>query len=181
MVDTQEQKKQWYVVHTLTQREEQVRVGLERLINSSEDLKKKFGTILIPKETVIDARTRKPRQRSFFPGYVLVEMFLDSDTYWAVRNTQGVTGFLGGVRPSPISQEEAEHLVVLTEEGRKAKPRPSVTFVRGDAIRIIDGPFTNFMGTVEEINEQKSRLKATVVVFGRGTPVELDFLQVEKV
>lgn len=174
--------KKWYIVHTYTGHEDKVKAYLEKLISSGE-MRDKISNILIPTEEIVEIRKNKKRisKRKFFPGYVLIEMIIDNETYWGVRNIPGVTGFLGGIRPVPLQPEELENIVVLTQREAQAKPKPAVMFEKDDSVRVIEGPFENFVGVVEEVNEEKGKLKVMVTIFGRATPVELDFLQVEKI
>jgi len=175
-------EKKWYIVHTYTGHEDKVRAYLEKLISSGE-MKDKISSILIPTEEIVEIRKnkRKISKRKFFPGYVLIEMIIDNETYWAVRNIPGVTGFLGGVKPAPIQSEELDNIVTLTQREAQAKPKPAVMFEKDESVRVIEGPFENFVGVVEDINEEKGKLRVMVTIFGRATPVELDFLQVEKI
>ena len=175
-------EKKWYIVHTYTGHEDKVRAYMEKLISSGE-IRDKISNILIPTEEIVEIRKNKRRisKRKFFPGYVLIEMIIDNETYWGVRNIPGVTGFLGGTRPVPLQPEELENIVALTQREAQAKPKPAVMFEKDDSVRVIEGPFENFVGVVEEINEEKGKLKVMVTIFGRATPVELDFLQVEKI
>lgn len=175
-------EKKWYIVHTYTGHEDKVRAYLEKLISSGE-MKDKISNILIPTEEIVEIRKnkRKISKRKFFPGYVLIEMIIDNETYWAVRNIPGVTGFLGGVKPAPLQPEELDNIVTLTQREAQAKPKPAVMFEKDESVRVIEGPFENFVGVVEDINEEKGKLRVMVTIFGRATPVELDFLQVEKI
>ncbi|MFH1619993.1 MAG: transcription termination/antitermination protein NusG [bacterium] len=171
----------FYVVHTQTGYEERVQKALQQKIEK-QALGNKFFQVLIPTEDVAEVRNNKMlvKKRKFFPGYVLVDMALDSETYWAVKNVQGVSGFLGDPNPVPLPEEEIKGILELTTSSAAGKPRPAVQFERGENVRIIEGPFRHFIGVVEEVSEPKSKLKAMVTVFDRPTPVELDFLQVEK-
>ncbi len=175
-------EKKWYVVHALTGHEEKVKSTLERLINA-EGLEDKFGEILIPKEEVIQIRKNKKKttERKYFPGYVFVEMVIDNTTYWTVRNIPGVSGFLGDVNPIPLKDEEVQQIKTLMVREPSAKPRPAITYQKDETVRIIEGPFENFIGVVNGVDEEKSKLKVMVTIFGRATPVEVDFLQVEKI
>jgi len=175
-------EKRWYIVHAYTGHEDKVRAYLEKLISSGE-MKDKISNILIPTEEIVEIRKnkRKISKRKFFPGYVIIEMVIDNETYWAVRNIPGVTGFLGGVKPVPLQPEELDNIVALTQREAQAKPRPAVMFEKDESVRVIEGPFENFVGVVENVNEEKGKLKVMVTIFGRATPVELDFLQVEKI
>ena len=175
-------EKKWYIVHTYTGHEDKVRAYMEKLISSGE-IRDKISNILIPTEEIVEIRKNKKRisKRKFFPGYVLIEMVIDNETYWGVRNIPGVTGFLGGVKPIPLQPEELENIVALTQREAQAKPKPAVMFEKDESVRVIEGPFENFVGVVEDVNEEKGKLKVMVTIFGRATPVELDFLQVEKI
>jgi transcriptional antiterminator NusG len=173
----------WYVVHTYSNFENQAKKSLEEKIRL-EGLQDQFGQILIPMEQVVEMvkGERKTSKRKFFPGYLFVQMELNDRTLHVVKNTPTVTGFPGvGAHetPTPISDKEVERLTSQISEG-VLKPKPKVQFEGGDTVRVIDGPFANFNGTVEEVNPEKGRVKVLVSIFGRSTPVELDFMQVEK-
>jgi transcriptional antiterminator NusG len=174
--------KRWYVVHTYSQFEKSVqRALLERITREGmEDL---FGQILVPVEEVVELKSGQKTisERKFFPGYVLVEMEMTDETWHLVKNTPKVTGFLGGsaMKPSPISQKEVENIMSQMQAGVE-KPRPKVLFEVGEAVRVKEGPFTDFHGMVEDVNYDKSKLRVAVTIFGRSTPVELNFGQVEK-
>lgn len=148
-----------------------------------QGLKEFIHRLLIPTEDVVEIRRHKKqvKKRKFFPGYVLADMIIDNNTYWLVRNTPGVTGFLGGVKPTPLPEAEVQSLLQVTDAPPSAKPKPAVQFEKAENVRINDGPFRHFIGVVEEVNEDRAKLKVTVSIFGRATPVELDYLQVEKV
>ena len=171
----------WYIVHVYSGFENKVKASLEERIASSSN-PKKFGKVVVPTEEVVELvkGKRKTSARKFYPGYILVHMELDDETWHIVNNTAKVTGFLGGrSRPTPLSDEEAEGILNRMETG-KLKPKPKYYFESGDEVRVIDGPFTNFNGTVEEVNPEKGKIKVLVSIFGRSTPVELDFVQVSK-
>ncbi len=172
----------WYVVHAYSNFENKVKAALEEKIEL-EGLQSYFGKILVPTEEVVEMRMGQQRksERKFFPGYVLVQMDLTDETWHLVRNIPRVLGFIGGTsdRPAPISDKEANAILNRVEEGVN-KPRPKVLFEVGEVLRVIDGPFKDFNGNIEEVNYDKSRLKVSVLIFGRSTPVELDFSQVEK-
>jgi transcriptional antiterminator NusG len=171
----------WYIVHTYSGFEKKVKTNLEERIKTlgQEEF---FGQILVPTEQVVELRggQKKTSSRKFYPGYILVRMQLDDETWHIVNDTAKVTGFLGGrEKPTPISDDEADQILNRMEAG-KLKPQPKYFFESGDDVRVIDGPFTNFNGTVEEVNPEKGKIKVLVSIFGRATPVELDFVQVQK-
>ena len=174
--------KRWYVVHAYSGMEKAVERNLRERIDRSE-LQAKFGRILVPMEEVVELKNGKKSvsERRFFPGYVLVEMEMGDDTWHLVKHTSKVTGFVGGARnrPAPISEAEVMKIVSQMQEGVE-KPRPKVQWEVGETVRIKEGPFTDFQGTVEDVNYEKSRLRVAVTIFGRSTPVELEFGQVEK-
>ncbi len=172
----------WYVVHAYSNFENKVKQSLEERIKR-EGLEQYFGKILVPTEEVVEMRMGQQRksERKFFPGYVLVQMELNDQTWHLVRDVPRVLGFIGGTseRPAPISDQEADAILNRVEEGVK-KPRPKVLFEVGEVVRVIDGPFKDFNGVVEEVNYEKNTLRISVLIFGRSTPVELGFDQVEK-
>jgi transcription termination/antitermination protein NusG len=172
----------WYVVHAYSGMEKSVERNIVERINRA-GMQDKFGRILVPTEEVVEIKNgqRKTTERRFFPGYVFVEMVMNDDTWHLVKHTNKVTGFLGGAktRPSPISDQEIQKIVGQMQEGSE-KPRHKVEFVVGELIRIKDGPFTDFSGSVEEVNYDKNKVRVSVTIFGRSTPVELEFSQVEK-
>lgn len=172
---------QWFVVHTYSGHEDRVKSSLEKAV-SNLGMQERISRILVPTEEVVEIKRNKKhfKKRKFFPGYVFVEMTIDNETYWLIRNTAGVTGFLGGVKPVPMPEDEVRNLIDATESPAN-KPRPAITFDKEENVRIIEGPFKHFIGVVEEVNEEKGKLKVMVTIFGRPTPVELDFLQVEKI
>ncbi|MCI0670353.1 MAG: transcription termination/antitermination protein NusG [Myxococcaceae bacterium] len=175
--------KRWYVVQTYSGYENKAKQSLEERIRL-ESLQDEFGDILIPMEQVVEMKggERKTSRRKFFPSYIFVQMEMNDRTFHLVKNTPKVTGFPGAVgkeQPHPISDKEVERLTSQVAEGA-VKPKPKVQFEEGDTVRVIDGPFANFNGSVEEVNAEKGRLKVLVSIFGRATPVELDFMQVEK-
>ena len=175
--------KRWYVVHAYSGMEKSVARALKERIDRA-GMADKFGQILVPTEEVVEIKggQRKTTERRFFPGYVLVEMEMGDDTWHLVKNTNKVTGFVGGAgnRPTPISDKEVEKILAQMQEGVE-KPRPKTLFEVGEMVRVREGPFTDFNGNVEEVNYDKSRLRVSVTIFGRATPVELEFGQVEKV
>ena len=172
----------WYVVQAYSGHEQNVMRTLTERIERSE-LKDLFGEILVPTEEVVEMRDGKKRKsdRKFFPGYVLVQMEMNDATWHLVKEAPRVLGFIGGTtdKPVPISTAEADSILQRVEEGVD-KPRPKVLFEPGEVVRVTDGPFTDFNGVVEEVNYEKSRLRVSVLIFGRSTPVELEFTQVEK-
>ena len=173
--------KQWYIVHVYSGFEGKVKAALEERIAASPH-QEKFGEVVVPTEEIVELvkGKRKTSSRKFYPGYILVQMELNDQTWHIVNNTAKVTGFLGGrEHPTPISDEEAETILNRMEAG-KLKPQPKYFFESGDEVRVIDGPFTNFNGTVEEVNPEKGKIKVLVSIFGRSTPVELEFVQVTK-
>lgn len=172
----------WYVVHAYSGMEKAVeRNIIERIARSG--MENKFGRILVPMEEVVEVKNgqKKTTERKFFPGYVLVEMVMDDDTWHLVKHTNKVTGFVGGAknRPAPISEAEVMKIVNQMQEGTD-KPRHKIEFVVGELIRVKEGPFTDFNGSVEDVNYEKSKVRVSVTIFGRSTPVELEFSQVEK-
>ncbi len=175
--------KRWYVVHAYSGFENKVKQSLEERIKRA-GMEDKFGEILVPTEEVVEIRGGQKRrsERKFFPGYVLVRMEMDDETWHLVKDVPRVMGFIGGSsdRPAPISDREADQILNRVREGVE-KPRPKVLFEPGELVRVTDGPFTDFNGSVEEVNYDKSRLRVAVSIFGRSTPVELGFDQVEKV
>jgi len=172
----------WYVIHAYSNFEHQVKKSLEERIKRY-GLDDKFGEILVPTEEVVEMREGQKRrsERKFFPGYVLVQMDLDEQTWHLVKEVPKVLGFIGGTsdRPAPISDREADAILQRVKEGVE-KPRPKVLFEPGEVVRVVDGPFNDFNGVVEEVNYDKSKLRVAVQILGRATPVELDFGQVEK-
>ena len=172
----------WYVVHAYSGMEKAVERNIrERIVRTG--MQDKFGRILVPMEEVVEVKNgqKKTTERKFFPGYVLVEMIMDDDTWHLVKHTNKVTGFVGGAknRPAPISEAEVMKIVNQMQEGTE-KPRHKVEFVVGEYVRVKDGPFTDFNGSVEDVNYEKSKVRVSVTIFGRSTPVELEFSQIEK-
>ena len=174
--------KRWYVVHTYSQFEKSVQRALVERI-AREGMTDLFGQILVPVEEVVELKSGQKNisERKFFPGYVLVEMEMTDESWHLVKNTPKVTGFLGGsaMKPTPISDKEVQNILNQIQAGVE-KPRPKVLFEVGEAVRVKDGPFADFHGNVEDVNYDKSKLRVSVTIFGRSTPVELDFGQVEK-
>jgi transcription termination/antitermination protein NusG len=172
----------WYVVHAYSGFEKSVQKALlERIVRS--ELQDKFGQILVPVEEVVEMKSGQKAisERKFFPGYVLVQMDMNDETWHLVKSTPKVTGFVGGsaTKPTPISEKEVQNILHQIQEGVE-KPKPKVLFEVGEAVRVREGPFTDFHGSVEEVNYDKSKLRVSVSIFGRSTPVELEFGQVEK-
>lgn len=174
--------KKWYVVQTYSGFELRVKQALLQRI-AEDNLKDKFGDILVPTEQVLSIRKgqKQKTERKFFPGYILVQMEMDENLWYLVRQIPKVMGFIGGSsdRPTPISQAEADTILARVQEGAD-KPKPKTLFEVGEVVRVTDGPFADFNGEVEEVNYEKNRLKVAVLIFGRSTPVELEFSQVEK-
>ncbi|MCK5683820.1 transcription termination/antitermination protein NusG [bacterium] len=172
----------WYIVHVYSGHEQKVKIALEEKIQASK-YPEKFGEILIPTENIVELVNGKKKEssRKFYPGYILVRMYLDNETWHIVSSTQKVTGFLGGKnKPAPISDREAKSILDKMEQG-KDKPQPKFYFELGDEVRVVDGPFANFNGTVEDVSPDKEKVKVLVSIFGRPTPVELNFIQVSKI
>jgi len=173
--------KRWYVVHVYSGFEKKVVQSIKEQIEA-KDMADLFDDVLVPTEEVVEMRrgSKVKSDRKFFPGYVLVKMDLTDETWHLVKNTPKVTGFLGARgRPSPISEAEANRIMMQVKEGVE-RPKPSVTFEIGEQVRVSDGPFTSFNGLVEDVDEEKARLKVSVSIFGRATPVDLEYSQVEK-
>ncbi len=173
--------KRWYVVHTQTGHEDRVKKHLESRIQSA-NAQELVTQILIPTEKVSEVRGGKKRimERKFFPGYVLIEMDLTDQAWYLIRNTPGITGFIGpGAKPQPLREEEIAAIFKQAEES-KEKPMPKVIFEKGESVKIIEGPFTNFNGEIDEVFPSKGKVKVMVSIFGRATPVELEYWQVEK-
>ena len=172
----------WYVVHAYSGMEKAVERNIVARINRA-GMQSKFGRIMVPTEEVVEIKNgvKRTTERKFFPGYVLVEMVMDDDTWHLVKHTNKVTGFVGGAknRPAPISEDEVMKIVNQMQEGTE-KPRHKVEFEVGEYVRVKEGPFTDFNGTVEEVNYEKSKVRVSVTIFGRATPVELEFAQIEK-
>ena len=172
----------WYIVHTYSGFENRVRLTLQEKIKSlgKEEF---FSQIIVPTEQVVELvkGKKKTSSRKFYPGYIMVQMALTDETWHIVQDTDKVTGFLGGkMKPVPISEEEAQRILTRMEDGRE-RPKPKFLFEEGDEVRVIDGPFNNFNGMVEEVKPDKAKLKVLISIFGRSTPVELDFVQVTKI
>ena len=172
----------WYIVHVYSGFESKVKTALDEKVTAYSH-PEKFGEVLVPTEQIVELvkGKRKTSTRKFYPGYILVKMELDDETWHIVNDTAKVSGFLGGrEKPTPISDEEAKQILSRMEAG-KLKPKPKYYFETGDEIRVIDGPFTNFNGVVEEVSPEKGKIRVLVSIFGRSTPVELEFVQVTKI
>jgi transcriptional antiterminator NusG len=173
----------WYVVHTYSGFENKAKLALEERVRSHK-MEKLFDEVVVPEENVIELVKGQKRttKRRFFPGYILVKMILTDETWHLVKNTPRITGFVGAdkIRPQPVPESEVQKMTNRIAEGA-VKPRPRVSFTEGENVRVVDGPFSNFNGVVEEVNYDKGKVKVLVSIFGRSTPVELDFIQVEKV
>lgn len=172
----------WYIVHAYSGMEKAVERNIaERVVRSG--MTAKFGRVLVPTEEVVEMKNgqRKTTERRLFPGYVFVEMVMDDETWHLVKHTSKVTGFVGGAknRPAPISEDEVQKIVSQMQEGTD-KPRHKIEFMVGEMVRVKEGPFTDFNGSVEDVNYEKNRVRVSVMIFGRSTPVELEFSQVEK-
>ncbi len=170
----------WYIVHTYSGHENKARLTLlERVRNAN--LNEFFGDVLVPTESVMELvkGQRRTTTRKFFPGYMFVQMVMEDRTFHLVKNTPKITGFLGGTKPTPVPEREITGLQTNITEG-KQKPRAKITFEVGDNVRVVEGPFSNFSASVEEVKQDKQKVKVLVSIFGRATPVELDFTQVEK-
>jgi len=172
----------WYVVHAYSGQEKSIQQALVERIKRS-GMADKFGQVLVPTEEVVEMKSGQKAlsERRFFPGYILVQMEMTDDTWHLVKSTPKVTGFIGGtaMKPTPISEKEVATILHQVQEGVE-KPRPKVLFEVGESVRVTEGPFADFNGNVEEVNYEKSRLRVSVTIFGRATPVELEFGQVEK-
>ena len=174
--------KKWYIVRTLSGAEEKAKASLEARIRAF-GMEELIDKIIVPKEQVTEVKLGKRRisERRFFPGYILVHMEMNDETWLFVKKTPGIASFIGPKRrPTPIPEEEVEKILKKAEES-KVKPAPKVSFERGESVRVVEGPFVNFTGVVEEVNTEKGRLKVSISIFGRTTPVELEFWQVEKI
>jgi transcriptional antiterminator NusG len=174
--------KKWYVLHTQTGYEDKVKASIETRAETG-NLKHLVSQVLVPTEKVSEVKEGKKKisTRKFFPGYVLVEMELTDETWYLIKDTPGVSGFIGsGRRPVPLQEEEVAAILKQTEIA-KEKPTPKVIFEKGEGVRVLEGPFANFNGAIEEVNPTKGKLKVTISIFGRATPVELEYWQVEKI
>ena len=170
----------WYVVHTYSGHENRARLSLIDRVKSHA-METQFGQVLIPTESVVELKGGQKRTstRKFYPGYIFVQMDLNEKSFHLVKNTPKITGFLGGTNPTPVRESEIQSINTQMSEGA-IKPKPKVLFEEGENVRVIDGPFANFAGTVEEVKPEKQKIRVLVSIFGRATPVELDFHQVEK-
>ena len=179
---TDDRTKHWYIIHTYSGFENKVKESLEQRV-AAYGLQSDIGEVLIPTEDIVEKRGGREVKsaRRFFPGYILVEMNMTDHAWHVVKNTPKVTGFVGaGAKPTPLSKEEVDHILEQVKSAAE-KPKPKYTFEKGDQVRINEGPFTSFNGIVGEVNNERNTLKVMVTIFGRATPVELDFLQVEKI
>ena len=175
-------RHKWYIVHAYSNFEKKVAESIREQAHA-QGLDDAFAEILVPTEDVVEIRRGRKinAERKFFPGYVLVKMDMTDETYHLVKNTPKVTGFLGsGLKPMPVSEREVARIIGAIEEGVE-RPKPTIQFEIGETVRVTDGPFASFNGSVEQVDEERARLRVTVSIFGRATPVELDFLQVEKI
>ncbi len=176
-------KMKWYVIHTMTGKEDNVKKSLDKQLVADPKKKEMIATVLIPTEKVSEIREgeKKITERKFFPGYLLVEMDLNDKTWYIIKNTPGITGFVGTkTMPVPLSDAEVEDILQQTKEA-KEKPVPKIVFKSGEAVRVKEGPFKNFNGNIEEANVEKGKIKVMISIFGRPTPVELEAWQIEKV
>jgi transcription termination/antitermination protein NusG len=175
-------EKRWYIVHAYSGREEHVARSIRERAKL-ENMAEKFAEIIVPTEEVVEMRAGKKRksERKFFPGYVLVQMEMNDQTWHLVKNVAGVLGFIGGPsdKPAPLSDKEVDKILQRVQEGVE-KPKPKILFEPGEVVRVIEGPFADFDGVVEDVNYEKNKLRVSVLIFGRSTPVELDFSQVQK-
>jgi transcriptional antiterminator NusG len=172
---------QWYVVHTYSGLEQKAKLALEERIRALGK-KEQFSEILVPSESVVEMKkgVKRTTSRKFFPGYIMVKMELNEETWHLIKNTPKITGFVGNtVNPPSVPEEEVRRITKQIDEGT-LRPKPKVQFEKGEQVRVVDGPFATFNGMVEEVNPEKGKLKVLVSIFGRSTPIELDFMQVEK-
>ena len=176
-------RHKWYIVHAYSNFEKKVAEAIREQARA-QGLEERFSEILVPTEDVVEIRRGKKvnAERKFFPGYVLVKMEMTDEAYHLIKNTPKVTGFLGsGSKPIPVSEKEVQRIIGSIEEGAETRAKPTIRFDIGETVRVIDGPFASFNGTVEQVDEDRARLSVTVSIFGRATPVELEYAQVEKV
>jgi len=171
----------WYVVSCRSEWEKKIGALIKKAIENL-GLQNKIFQVIVPNEEVIEIKQNKKhvKERPYFTGYLFVEMEMDQDTYWVIRNIPGVSGFLGGVKPTPMSEEEIINLQELISKPPETRPKLAVSFEKEESVRIIDGPFKHFMGAVESVDEERGKLKIMVTIFGRPTPIELDFFRGEK-
>jgi transcriptional antiterminator NusG len=175
--------KKWYVIHTYSGYERKVKLSLEEQFSHSVDKKDHLGEVIIPTEEVVEVRGGKKKisSRKFFPGYIMINVEMDQDIWYMIKNTPKVTGFLGGGQePVPLSEAEIQQIMDQIK-GESSRPKPKFTFEKGESVRVIEGPFLNFNGVVEDVNHDKGKVRVMVSIFGRATPVELEFPQIEKV
>lgn len=176
-------KKSWYVIHTYSGYEAKVKASIDERAKES-GLTGKIFQVIIPTEDVVEVRGGKKRisERKFYPGYVFVEMELDEETWYFIKNIPKVTGFIGGMNePTPVSEAEMKELIGQLEGGETSRPKPKYSYGQGENVRVVEGPFNNFVGVVEEINSDRGKVKIMVNIFGRATPLELEFSQIEKI
>ncbi|MEK6589643.1 MAG: transcription termination/antitermination protein NusG [Nitrospinota bacterium] len=173
--------KKWYVVHTYSGYESKVKSGMEERLKNSA-MQERVYQILVPTEDVVEIKGGKKKisTRKYFPGYIMIQMEMDDEIWYVIKNTPKVTGFLGGTKPIPLDDAEVNRLLEQLK-GESTKPKPKFMFEKGERVRVIDGPFANFSGVIEEMNMDKGKVRVMVTIFGRATPVELEFSQVEKV
>lgn len=183
MEESEKGTKKWYIVHAISGKEKHVMNSIFEHIKI-KGMQNKFGEAVVPVEEVVEMRAGKKRksERKFFPGYILIHMEMNEDTWHLVRHVPGVLGFIGSAsdKPTPVSEKEINNILQRVQEGIE-KPKPKILFEPGEVVRVIDGPFADFDGVVEDVNYEKNRLKVSVLIFGRSTPVELEFGQVQKV
>lgn len=176
-------KKTWYVIHTYSGYESKVKANIEERVKE-KGMESKISQVIIPTEDVVEVSGGKKRisERKFYPGYVFVEMEMDEETWYFIKNIPKVTGFLGGHNePTPVTEAEIKDLMEQMKGGDTSKPRPKYSFLQGENVRVVEGPFNNFVGVVEEVNSERGKVKIMVNIFGRATPLELEFSQIEKV
>lgn len=173
--------KKWYVVHTYSGYEGKVKSNMEERLKNSA-MEGKVSQILVPTEDVVEVKGGKKKisTRKYFPGYIMIEMEMDDDIWYIIKNTPKVTGFLGGTSPTPLDEEEINRLLEQLK-GEAAKPKPKFIFEKGEKVMVVDGPFANFAGVIDEMNADKGKVRVMVTIFGRATPVELEFSQIERV
>ncbi len=173
-------EKKWYIINAQSGQEQKAKLAIQERIKSLK-MEELFGEVLIPSESVVELvkGEKKTTSRKIFPGYMFIQMILNEKTWHLVKGSSKVTGFVGGTKPTPVPPEEVDRISKQVALGAE-KPKPKIKFTEGESVRVVDGPFSNFNGTVEEINPEKGKVKVLVSIFGRPTPVELDFIQVEK-